>query len=363
MLEWVTALLAAGVAGGYFAIAALIVPRIRLENATPRFVTAFRIGGLAFFIGCGLTHTHIAYHALSDDARAEWHEVVFHLMQVVGVWVFVYAAVRFVDVRIVRRPTAREREAEELERRVEELSRSNSDLEEFAHVVAHDLQEPLRTMSGFAELLERRSADQLGEDGRESVGHIVSASRRMAALLDGVLAYSRVAAVELDREPVELGSVVMAAVADLRATIDERGAAVTWDDDLPTVQGDRVQLERLMLNLISNAVKFGAVDGPHVHVSATRQGISWAIDVADDGPGIAPEDRERIFRMFERAAGAARGTGVGLAVSHKIVERHGGTISVHGRPGGGSVFRFTLPDRLTVPALPGTEVPVGGAAP
>jgi len=346
MVELLTALLAVGVAGGYFTIAALIVPKIQLVDATPLFIRAFRIGGIAFFVGCGLTHSHIAYHALADDAGADLHEVLFHLMQVFGVWVFIYAALRFLDVRVVRRKTPAEQEAEVLHHRVSELSRSNEDLERFAHVVAHDLQQPLRTVSGFAELLEHRLEGRLDDGGEETLHHIRTASVRMSEMLDGVLAYSRLAAVELRREDVDLATLAREVVADLGHAIDARAVDVTVGD-LPVVQGDPVQLTQLLQNLLANAIRFGE----HVRVDAHDDGNFWRIAVSDDGPGVAARDRERIFELFQRSAISAdgrEGTGLGLALAKKVVERHGGEIRVDDRDGGGSTFSFTLPKRVVV---------------
>jgi signal transduction histidine kinase len=343
LVEVLTAVLAAGVAGGYFTIAALIVPKIQLVDATPRFIGAFRVGGIAFFVGCGLTHTHIAYHALADDRRADLHEVVFHLMQVFGVWVFVYAALRFLDVRVVRRKTPAEQEAEVLHSRVNELSRSNEDLERFAHVVAHDLQQPLRTVSGFAELLEHRLDGRLDDGGEESLHHIRAASVRMSEMLDGVLEYSRLAGAELRREDVDLGALTRQVVSDLGHAIEASGAQVTIRD-LPVVQGDPVQLSQLLQNLLANAVRFGR----HVWVEARDDGNFCRVSISDDGPGVDARDRERIFELFQRSALSARedaGTGLGLALAKKVVERHGGEIRVDERPGGGSTFSFTLPKR------------------
>jgi signal transduction histidine kinase len=352
MLTALLALSAAGVAAGYFAIAALIVPKIRLEDATPRFVRAFRVGGVAFFVGCGLTHSHIVVHTLSAGGeRAEWHELAFHLMQVFGVWVFIYAALRFLDVRIVRRKTPQELESEALERRVSDLSRSNEDLEQFAHVVAHDLQEPLRTVSGFAELLQRRGATQADPATAEPLHHIADASRRMATMLDGVLAYSRVAGVGLHREEVDLDRVVHEIVGDLGRVVAERGAEVVVDA-LPVVEGDRVQLGQLVQNLVGNAIKFGDRSHPVVRITAEDSGDVWELAVHDNGPGIDPRDAERIFGMFQRGRNGeqAEGTGLGLALSEKIVHRHGGRIWAEAPPGGGTVLRFTLPKHVVTVA-------------
>ena len=365
VLTALTAVLAIGVAAGYFAIALLILPRIQLRDATPRFAGLFRWGATAFFIGCGLTHTHIAVHAITGDQEASWHEVVFHLLQVFGVWTFVVVALRIVDVQIIRRKTPQEIEAERLERQVADLSRSNTDLERFAHVASHDLQEPLRTVTGFADLLAHRSAGRLDDESRESLGFIRDGVLRMGAMLDGVLDYSRVAGRGLSRERVDMNDVVRDAEADLARAIADRGAAVTVGE-LPEVEGDVVQLRQLMTNLVANALKFSGERPPRVEISAEETDAGWTFAVRDEGIGIDPRDAERIFTMFARAhpdgdgdgAAQAEGTGIGLAVCRRIVERHGGEIWVESTPGAGSTFRFTLP--RTHAALAPLE-PAGGA--
>jgi signal transduction histidine kinase len=359
-MEALTALLAVGVAGGYFTIAALIVPRIELGEATPRFVAAFRGGGVAFFVGCGLTHLHIAYHALVDDEEVGWHEAGFHFLQIFGVWLFVYAALRFLEVRVTRRKTPDELEAQELRDRVASLSRSNRDLEQFAQVVAHDLKAPLYSISGMADVLERRSEHRLDERSLGAVRHIREGSRRMTELLDGVLEYSRVAAVALRREAVDLDAVASEAREALATAIEERRADVVVDP-LPVVDGDRLQLGQLLQNLMANAIKFGDPGAPRVRVFAEdRDGVP-AVAVQDNGAGIDPEEAERIFEVFERGSADADqpGTGVGLAVCAKIVGRHGGRLWHEPAPGGGSIFRFTL---LPSPARPGRSPAPAAAA-
>jgi signal transduction histidine kinase len=349
-MDVLTAVLAMGVALGYYTIAALIVPRINLDEATPRFVAAFRIGGVAFFVGCGLTHSHIAYHAIVDDQEVGVHEALFHLLQVFGVWLFIYAALRFLEVRVTRRKTPGEVEAEQLRRRVRELSRSNRDLEHFAHIVAHDLQEPLRSVSGFATLLERSSADRLDPRGAQSLRYIRDGTLRMSAMLDSVLAYSRVASVGLRREPINLEDVLHGAEQALGESIAERGAVITADP-LPVVEGDRTQLDQLVQNLLANAIKFGPESGPRIHVWAEAGEAEQTIAIRDNGPGIDDRDAERVFEMFSRGAtvDGRPGSGVGLAVCAKIVDRHGGRLWHEPAEGGGTVFRFTLPVSAEVP--------------
>ena len=343
-MDVLTAVLAAGVAAGYYTIAALIVPRIVLTNATPRFVTAFRVGGVAFFVGCGLTHTHIAYHAIVNAAEVGAHEAAFHLLQVFGVWVFIYAAVRFLEVRVQRRRTPAEAQAEELRARVEALSRSNEDLERFAHVVAHDLRDPLTSISGFSELLERDAAHRLDDRAATQLRFIREGTARMAQLLDGVLAYSRVAGVGLDRALVPLEDVLREAQDALRGLIDARGAEITTDE-LPVVEGDRVQLRQLLQNLLSNAVKFDDAVRPRVRVLAevSDEDGTVTVCVAYNGVGIDSRDRDRVFEIFRRGRRTTGqpGTGVGLALCAKIVDRHGGRLWYEDAEGGGTVFKFT----------------------
>ena len=323
---------------------------MHLEDATPRFARAFLVGGVAFFVGCGLTHLHIAVHALTNPDGAALHEVVFHLLQVFGVWVFIWVAVRTIDVRVSRRRTPVEAAAQE---RAERLARSNADLERFAHVVSHDLQEPLRTVSGFAELLQRRHHGTLDRRADESLDLIVDGCRRMAGLLDGVLDYSRAAGAGLDLEHVDLDVVVAEVLAGLDRTIGERGASVEVEP-LPEVEGDRVQLTQLVQNLLSNALRHSGDRPPRVRVWADEAPDHWRVHVQDEGPGVAPEDAERVFGMFQRAgagagAGERDGSGIGLAIARRIAERHGGRLWVERAPVRGSVFTFSLPKPLPAP--------------
>jgi signal transduction histidine kinase len=347
MLQAAQIALAATVALGYFVVAGFVVPRIRLDDERPGFNRAVRLGALVFFVGCGLTHTHILIHAIEFPDRIALHEVVFHLAQVGGVWVFALAAVRVLDVRIERRKSGADRLREE----VEQLSRSNADLEDFANVVSHDLQEPLATLRGYARLLDRRHGDELGDEGREMLAQIDGQAERMRGLLAGVLAYSRAAGAGMSREELALDTVVADVRRALATRLQEAGGTFTADP-LPTVWGDPVQLEQVLQNLVANALKFAA-DGrpPEVHLSARPDDTGWTFELEDNGIGIHPADAERVFAPFERAHGDVPGSGIGLAVCRKVVERHGGRIWMAPRDDGpGTVVRFTLPQRLPVAA-------------
>jgi signal transduction histidine kinase len=337
-VELLTVIFAIGVALGYFALAFVVLPRIDLVDATPGFRRAFRVGGVAFFAGCGLTHTHIATHAAQNGDLVAPHELVFHALQFVGVWVFVYVALKMIDVRV----EVRRKPEDVLKARVSDLARSNEDLEAFAHVVSHDLRGPLQTAAGFATLLERKA--ELGEREREFLGHIQSSHAQMHDLLEGVLRYSRAAGEGLRLEPVELGDVVEDVRRGLLSEIEQTDATIVATD-LPLVQGDPVQLRQLFANLVGNALKFRTDVAPRIEIAARRDDDRWAITVRDHGPGVAAQDREAIFEMFGRGTtvGEVQGSGIGLAVCQKIVVRHGGRISVDDAPGGGAVFTVELP--------------------
>ncbi|GAB6053323.1 hypothetical protein JCM17960_21430 [Magnetospira thiophila] len=226
-----------------------------------------------------------------------------------------------------------------------ELRRSNQELQQFAYVASHDLQAPLRMISSYLRLLEQQKAPQLDEAAREYLQHAAGGAQRMDALIRDLLDYARVTTHERPLEPVSLNAVVETARANLSAEIELRGAEVSVED-LPVVLGDQIQLERLMQNLIGNALKYTAADRvPQVHISPARRVNKWIITVSDNGIGIAPEHLERVFGIFQRlhAPGEYEGTGVGLAVCKRIVERHDGDIWATSTPGRGSAFHFTLP--------------------
>ena len=229
------------------------------------------------------------------------------------------------------------------EQRAAELKTSNVELERFAYVASHDLQEPLRAVISYTQLLHRNLEKELDPDSREYLQHVVAGATRMRALINDLLDYSRVGRGAIERRRVPLAEVVDAACQNLAAAIAESGAALSRGP-LPEVEGDPGQLTRLLQNLMANAIHFRSEEQPRVTISAEREGPSWKISVADNGIGIEERFHERIFVIFQRLHGRERpGTGIGLAICRKIVDRHGGRIWVESAPGKGSTFHFTLP--------------------
>jgi PAS domain S-box-containing protein len=235
-----------------------------------------------------------------------------------------------------------------LELTAEELRRSNGELQQFAYVASHDLQEPLRIITGFSELLTKSLADRLTQDDREYLEFIVDAAARMQRLIRDLLAYARVDSKPSRPEPTPLGRPLADALANLRVAIDETGARIEVDPTpLPVVDCDPGQLGQVFQNLIGNAIKFRSAAPPYVRIHVARLEDRLTIAITDNGIGFDPQYRERIFEVFQRLHGVGRypGTGIGLALCKKIIERHGGTITADGVPGHGTTFRFTLPAR------------------
>jgi PAS domain S-box-containing protein len=224
-----------------------------------------------------------------------------------------------------------------------ELRRSNEELERFAYVASHDLQEPLRTVSSYVQLLSRRYRDRLDADGADFMDFAVDGVRRMQQLISDLLLFSRVGTRGAALAPTEMQTALDHTLASLRAAIADSNATVTADP-LPAVLADAGQLSQLLTNLIGNALKFHGQDPPRVRVTAARTGRFCTITVQDNGIGIAPEYFERIFVIFQRLHQREEypGTGVGLAICKKIVERHGGRLWVESAPGQGARFSFTL---------------------
>ena len=240
--------------------------------------------------------------------------------------------------------TPRKRAQEKLARQADELARSNAELQEFAYVASHDLQEPLRVISGFVQLLSDRYGGELDETADEFIGYVVDGTERMKILINDLLEYSRVGTRGRPLEPVESSSALENAMANLRVAISEANARVTHDR-MPKVQGDINQLSQLFQNLISNGMKFHGDKRPEIHISSVQVGESYVMSVSDNGIGIDPQHNERIFGMFKRLHGRGEypGTGIGLAICSKIVERHQGKIWVESEIGNGATFSFTLP--------------------
>jgi PAS domain S-box-containing protein len=233
---------------------------------------------------------------------------------------------------------------DELERQAQELMRSNAELQQFAYVASHDLQEPLRMISSYTQLLMRRYGDRFDTEAKEFMDYVIDGAARMKQLIEDILAYSRVGTRGREFKTVQSEAALKKALINLRAAIEAAGATVTHDP-LPAVEADDVQLAQLFQNLIGNALKFTGAGAPRIHVGVAQQPNSWEFAVSDNGIGIDPQYFERIFMVFQRlhSKGEYSGTGIGLAICKKVVDRHGGRIRVESRPGEGSIFFFTLP--------------------
>jgi PAS domain S-box-containing protein len=244
---------------------------------------------------------------------------------------------------LVENITERKLAEQELARQAHELALSNADLQQFAYVTSHDLQEPLRNIASFSQMLGRRYQGRLDADADEFIGYIITGVDRMRALIQDLLGYSRV--VNSERAPfgpVHISEAVDWALNNLRQTVDASGTTIHMDK-LPVVTGDRVLLVQLFQNLVGNAIKYRSATPPEIWISAEPAGHGWIFSVKDNGIGIDPHYHERIFGVFKRLHGREfPGTGIGLAICRKIVEKHGGKIWVESRSGEGSTFRFTL---------------------
>jgi len=233
---------------------------------------------------------------------------------------------------------------EYLKRRTLELERSNKELEQFAYVASHDLQEPLRMVASYTQLLAKRYKDKLDNDAKDFINFAVDGANRMQGLINALLSYSRVGTSGKAFESTDSHSALGQALANLSTMIEENHAIVA-NDDLPTIMADKTQLVQLFQNLTSNAIKFHGKEQPSVHISAEDKDDRWLFSVRDNGIGFDPEYKDHIFTFFQRLNPRDKypGTGIGLAICKKIVERHNGRIWADSEAGKGSTFYFTIP--------------------
>jgi PAS domain S-box-containing protein len=254
--------------------------------------------------------------------------------------------------------TERHLAEEKLHRQTEELERSNRELEQFGYVASHDLQEPLRLVTNYVRLLARRYEGQLDEDADEFIGYTLEGTERMRNLLSDLLAYSQIGTQSQEQVSVDLEETLKQVVDNLHLMIEANSATITHDP-LPSVMADAAQMVQLFQNLIGNAIKFRSKEPPRIHVGAKQLEERWLIFVRDNGIGIDPQYTERVFIIFQRLHKPDQypGTGIGLAIARKIVERHGGRIWVDSEPGKGATFYFTLqPAQVRKPDVVAPEV-------
>ncbi|WP_323172945.1 PAS domain S-box protein [Natrialba sp. PRR66] len=254
----------------------------------------------------------------------------------------------FAGVTMAHDITERKENQRKLEETIAQLEESNKRLEQFAYAASHDLQEPLRMVSSYLQLIEHRYGDAFDEDGEEFLEFAIDGADRMRKMIEALLTYSRVETRGEPLEPVALDDILADARQDIRVQIEETNAEITAVD-LPRVEGDADQLRQVFQNLLGNAIEYSGDDRPRVHIDADRctsdQRQEWVISVCDEGIGIEADEQDRVFEVFERLHTREDhpGTGIGLALCQRIIERHGGEIWVDSEPGAGATFSFTLP--------------------
>jgi light-regulated signal transduction histidine kinase (bacteriophytochrome) len=240
--------------------------------------------------------------------------------------------------------TDRKQADEQLKRTMEELKRSNMELEQFAYVASHDLQEPLRMVSSFTQLLEKQYKDKLDEHALDYINYAVDGAKRMQLLINDLLSYSRVNSKGGKFEEVDLEKVLDETLSNLELTIEENQAFITRES-LPKINANYRQMIQLFQNLIGNALKYRSKETPQIQISTQKEDNQWIFSVEDNGIGIDPKYADRIFMIFKRlhTNEEYEGTGIGLAITKRIIERHGGNIWVESETGKGSTFYFTIP--------------------
>lgn len=330
-----------------------VTPEGRLLNASPGFLRI--LGAGSFEEAAHLDLTPLAFAVTGTggpssggpDAKVV-KEVRLRRADGSPIWVEVVGALARgaeglrVD-GLIEDITARRAAEEEAERRSAQLRHLNDDLQRFTSIAAHELQEPVRVMERHALLLKSDFAGKLGTAGDELVDAVAGSARRLRAMIDDLLAFSRLDARELRRERTGADELLDRALANLAAAVEESGAAITRSP-LPAIEADPSLVTQVFQNLLANALKFRGDEPPRIQISARRTGREWVFSVRDNGLGLDPADAETIFSMFTRLHPEIPGSGIGLALCRRIVERHGGRIWAESEPGRGATFSFTLPE-------------------
>ncbi|HKS16549.1 MAG TPA: ATP-binding protein, partial [Planctomycetota bacterium] len=244
----------------------------------------------------------------------------------------------------IRDITGRRRAEKELSRRAEEISRSSIDLDQFARVASHDLQEPLRSISSYVQLLHQRYGGRLDRDAEEFIRFASEGAARMQRIIEDLLTYTQIDRQASPPESTHLVEAIQEALSAMKNEVSASGAAVTWGD-LPTLKVDRAQIALVFRLLVDNAIKFRGENPPQVRITAERKGDDWHLHVKDNGIGFDPALAQRLFAIFQRLHGRTEypGTGIGLAICKKIISRHRGRMWADSRPDEGSQFSFSLP--------------------
>ncbi len=268
------------------------------------------------------------------------------LLSLIVIWIAVIFVTKYKhSLEIIREYVdALDHANRDLKKSAQELKRSNAELEQFAYVASHDLQEPLRMVSSFTQLLAKRYKDKIDSDANDFISYAVEGANRMQRLINDLLNYSRIQTKGKTFEETSCSEILGQVRANLQAAIEKKSALIT-NDFLPIVNADTIQMMQLFQNLVDNAIKFSGELPPRIHISAEKKDNEWVFSVCDNGIGIEPQFNERIFVIFQRLHDREKypGTGIGLAVCKRIVERHGGRIWVESDMGKGTTFYFTIP--------------------